>query len=87
MRHQMTGMGLDDQPHFLPGVKLQSVPRRESQVYLNFHAAKYSSHDHHVALLQREYPACKNILGTQTFGADSRQQDVSSANSDAHIRT
>jgi hypothetical protein len=63
IRHQVAGVGLDDQPDFAACCELQCVSRSESQVDLHFHSAIHSRGNDYVTLLYIGHAAGNQVAG------------------------
>ncbi len=87
MRHQMAGVGFDDDPHFLPLRKFERVPGGEGEVHLKSDAPTiHCRGNDHIAAIERANHSWQNIAGAQASRSFSGKQQITSMDSDAKRR-
>ena len=85
--HEMTGVGLQDQPNFPSRLKLQGIPGRQRELHFHFHAAIDLCRHDDVALLERHDASGDDIASTQPAGLDGSEQNIAGPDPDAYVGT
>ena len=70
----MTRVRLHHQPHLLPRLQFQDIPRRQREMHRHLHPTIHPRHHDHVALLERQHPSRQHIARAQPLRFNRRQR-------------
>lgn len=86
-RHEMAGMGFDDQPDDVAGDHLQRITSGQGQLHYELNATTNPHLYDYISLHESQNLSSQNIARAQPLGLFARKQDVSRLNPNSQARS